>query len=941
MSDVAPQASFNSGEWSPSLRARVDMQKYRSGAALLENFFVDYRGGASTRPGTRYIIQARDSANPVRLIPFQATSEIGYILEFGNFYIRFIFNGSMVLENAFALTAATQANPCVITIPGHNFVAGDTIFISGVVGMTQLNGRYFNVLAVAGDNVSLLNLNNVNINATGYTPYVSGGTVARVYTMASPYAGAQLAQIKFAQSFNQMILCHPNIAPQVLVENSPISWTLNPAVFGSTASPPAFSLVTSSLGGGTVNYAYVVTSVDANGQESLPSAVQNVLGLQDMRTVAGSIQLTVAPAVGAVSYNFYKADVSYIGVVPSGSTFGFIGSTTGTSFVDTNIGPDYTQTPPIAANPFVGAGVQSIAVTAPGVYTTVPVVTIVGAASIVASAAALLQVQGTPTVGVGGGGYVAGDRVQFANNVVLVVATVAAGAVTAWSPITAMFSSPGQVTTGSTPANPVPQLSTTGAGTGATANLVWGVGQVVVTNAGSGYAVTPTVSFSSGAATATATVLPGSNGNPTVPGFFQQRLVLAGAPGSPQTFYMSQTGNFFNFNQSSPPKEDDEIEGTLVSGALNTIKSIVSSTSGMLLMTDKASWIVNGGASGTKVTPAAAVANAQSYNGANDVPPIVANYDILYVQEKGSSIRDLAFNIYFNVFTGTDISIISSHLFFGYQILEWAWAEEPFKVVWAIRDDGVMLTLTFLKEQEFIGWAHQATDGNFKSVAVVTEAQTAAGVVDAVYTVVERVVAGNTVKYIERVAERIFPNGVIDAFCVDAGLAYTGAPATHFTGGEHLAGLTVTGLADGEIIPPFVMPASGEFTLAAASVVNVGRGYTCKLQTLPLDIGEPSVQGKVKKIPSIDIRVADTLNLLIGPDFDHLQPMTDLRVGQVSRMLTGLNSSQVVADLVDGDAEEYIDSAYTVYGQYCIQQSDPMPASVLGVFPRVVIGDDR
>ena len=47
MGEIVAQASFNSGEWSPNLYARVDLQKYHSGAALLENFYVDYRGGAS------------------------------------------------------------------------------------------------------------------------------------------------------------------------------------------------------------------------------------------------------------------------------------------------------------------------------------------------------------------------------------------------------------------------------------------------------------------------------------------------------------------------------------------------------------------------------------------------------------------------------------------------------------------------------------------------------------------------------------------------------------------------------------------------------------------------------------------------------------------------------------------------------------------------------
>src|SRR6516164_8248006 len=90
------QTSFNSGGWSPALNARVDIQKYHSGAALLRNFFVDYRGGATTRPGTKFIQQAR--SNTVRLIPFQASFAVTYIPVFGPGYIRFYSNGAPVLE---------------------------------------------------------------------------------------------------------------------------------------------------------------------------------------------------------------------------------------------------------------------------------------------------------------------------------------------------------------------------------------------------------------------------------------------------------------------------------------------------------------------------------------------------------------------------------------------------------------------------------------------------------------------------------------------------------------------------------------------------------------------------------------------------------------------------------------------------------------------------
>ena len=96
MTETHVQASFNSGEWAPQLFARVDIQKYRSGAALMQNFFVDYRGGTSTRPGTQFIAGPMMTPHPIRLIRFQAGFNNGYVLEFGQNYIRPILNGAVI-----------------------------------------------------------------------------------------------------------------------------------------------------------------------------------------------------------------------------------------------------------------------------------------------------------------------------------------------------------------------------------------------------------------------------------------------------------------------------------------------------------------------------------------------------------------------------------------------------------------------------------------------------------------------------------------------------------------------------------------------------------------------------------------------------------------------------------------------------------------------------
>lgn len=933
MSDLSIQASLNGGEWSPKLFARVDLSKYKSGAALLENWFVDYRGGASTRPGTKYILQCYKSATAVRLIPFQASFAVGYVLEFGDQYIRFYFDGAPILETATSITGAVAGPPEVFTDASHGYVDGDWIFA----------GNKFYIIDNA--TINTFTLTDLFGNAINTNPFGLPTAAQRVYTIASPYLAADLRGIKFAQNVNQLILCHPDYTPYVLTLITSTNWTLLPITFGSTAPAPTGVIATPTAGlvgpGNDVYYSYVVTSVDGNGQESVPSAIGTINAL-DYRTNDGTVNVSWAAVAGAVSYNVYRATLTFGGPPPAGSTFGFIGEVKSPTIVfpDTNIATDFSQTPPVARNPFIGSGVASVAVTNAGTYTTVPTISFTGAAStIAASGSAILQVRGTPTVGAGGAGYAIGDAVSFTNGVVLIVATVAAGAVTAWQPVATVGGSAGQVTSGSTPANPVVQVTTSGAGVGATANLVWGVGVVLVLNPGAGYVAIPTVTFSAGAATATATLSATSNGYPAVPGFFQQRLVLAAPRGSPQTFYMSQPGKYFNYNVSTITQANDAITGTLVSGQLNTIRDMISQPSGLLMLTDRNSWVINGGSQGSAVTPFAIVANAQSFNGISNVPLIVANYDVLYVQAKGSIVRDSTYNIYTNVYTGADISAIASHLFYGFTVDEWAWAEEPFKLAWAVRSDGAALTLTFLKEQEFVGWTHSvSTNGLFNSVATVVESTPDAGEIDAIYWVVQRVINGQTVQYVERLAERAFTNGAADAWCVDCGIQYDGAPATNFSGAEFLGGQTVTGLADGIVITPFVMPVNGTFTLPSASKVTIGLAYTCKLQTLPLDLGDPTIQGKVKKINNVDLRVAETLGLKIGGEFSSLKVMKDLVVGNVSSMLVG-QSSQRITDLVTGDARTILDPRFTVPGQYCVQQDLPLPATVLGLISDYTLGD--
>lgn len=936
MSNAIIQTSFNSGEWSPSLNARVDLKQYLSGAALLRNFFVDYRGGATACPGTKYILQTK-STSTVRLIPFQASFSVNYILEFGPSYVRFFANGAPVLEAARNITGITQANPGVVTSNAHGFSNGDWVYIASVVGMTQVNGNYYIVAGATANTFQLTDLNGNNVNTTSFTAYSSGGTASRVYTLASPYAAADLASLKFAQDVNVMVLCHPNHAPYSLTYTSAANWALAAITFGSTVAAPTGQAVATTLAAGVWNYAYVITAVDANGQESAPSAFATLASVTDLRTNAGTNTITWSQVTGAASYNIYKAELRSTNPVPAGSMFGFVGNCTATTFIDSNISPDFSQSVPIVKNPFSGSGVQSVTVTAGGSYAGLafPAVSFSGGGGSGAAGLATLQATAVSIVDGTEGISTVGTLLYLTQGLILRITAESGGTITAVSIV-----DPGNVVGGTVPSNPQP------AQTNATFNITWSVTSVGITSPGTGYGTPPTVAFSTGAASATSTLGSPSSGNPTVPGFFQQRLVLAGPVSNPRQFNMSQPGTYYNFNVTDPIQPDNAFQGFLTSGTLNTIQSMISQPQGLAVLTDQGAWLINGGSPGSAVDAINTVANAQVFSGAAGPPPIVAGEDVLYVQSKGSIVRNMSYNWNKQVYGGTDISAVSSHLFYGYRTLEWAWAEEPFKVAWGVRNDGEMLCLTFLKEQELVAWTHRDTQGSFKSVASITETVTL-GSVNAVYVVVQRTINGVTVQYIERLVEQYYPVGATDAWQVDCGLQYNGAATTTFTGAQHLAGMSVVGLGTDNTgavhaISAFTMPVSGAFGISAVSPatgwtrMTIGLAYTPQLTTLGIDTGDPTIQGKMKKLPAVTVRVKDTKGLSIGTTFDNLVDMDDLQTGAIGKDTNALVTS---TELVTGDALQALDPEWQVPGQYCIQQSLPYPATILGLIPQLVVGD--
>ena len=232
MARVAVQlTNFTGGELSPRLDGRNDLTKYASGCKTLENMIVYPHGSAARRSGTSFVAEVENSAEKTRLIPFEFSTTQTYILEFGNEYIRFYKDGGAILEANKTITGITQADPGVVSITAHGFSNGDTIVISGVVGMTEVNGKRFKVANVNTNDFELQDIDGVDVDTTSFTAYTSGGVANRVYQIATTYLTADLFQIKYAQSADVMYLCHPEYSVKKLSRTGHTSWTITEVDF--------------------------------------------------------------------------------------------------------------------------------------------------------------------------------------------------------------------------------------------------------------------------------------------------------------------------------------------------------------------------------------------------------------------------------------------------------------------------------------------------------------------------------------------------------------------------------------------------------------------------------------------------------------------------------------------------------------------------------------
>jgi hypothetical protein len=255
-----------------------------------------------------------------------------------------------------------------------------------------------------------------------------------------------------------------------------------------------------------------------------------------------------------------------------------------------------------------------------------------------------------------------------------------------------------------------------------------------------------------------------------------------------------------------------------------------------------------------------------------------------------------------------------------------AYQREPQSIVWCVRDDGVLLGLTYLKEQEVWAWHRHDTQGEFESIACITGSTR-----NELWAVVKRTVNGATVRYVERLSESIPTSDVEDQTHLDSYLTYSGTAAATISGLSHLEGMAVNVLADGSVEKNKTV-ASGQITLSApASLVHVGLSYTADLELpdVEMQLQDGTAQGRLKKISNVILRLQDSRGGKIGTTFDG----TLDEIPYDNPTLLG-----VAIPLFTGEKNVIVPGDFDTRGRIVIRQEDPLPLTILAVIREVTFG---
>lgn len=411
--------------------------------------------------------------------------------------------------------------------------------------------------------------------------------------------------------------------------------------------------------------------------------------------------------------------------------------------------------------------------------------------------------------------------------------------------------------------------------------------------------------------------------------FFQDRLCFGGTKKQPYMVWMSRTGDYGNFSvekASGTVTDDSAVALAFVSRKQFKILHLIASTD-LIVLTAGNEWTVSGS---DTVTPSKAVPKMQTTRGCSTVEPLMIGGRIVFVQGRGSTVRDMAYSYETDSYGGNDLTLLAKHIIENVQIVDSAYKQEPDSTIYFVRSDGTMACLSYIMEQKVYAWSTIETQGKIEAVAAVQE-----GDEDIIYLVVQREINGAIVRNIEYLAKNpAKSNNPDDYIMLDNAIEYSTAEKssgeTEIDAAE-LAGEKVTVIGDGRMYSGLTVSQDGTVTLpAAVQHAFIGLPYRSivELPNVEIKTGDGTMQGRRKQISNCIMRLSNSLGGMVGPDINTMD-------------LMNFDEQNAVSDikLFTGDKHMTLPiGGFNNEGRVIIVTDEPYPFNLLAVVREVSFG---
>lgn len=397
-------------------------------------------------------------------------------------------------------------------------------------------------------------------------------------------------------------------------------------------------------------------------------------------------------------------------------------------------------------------------------------------------------------------------------------------------------------------------------------------------------------------------------GYPAAVTLHNQRLFCGGSFEKPQTIWMSKVAEYLNFELSTD--DDDAASFTISSDQINPIVHITQLDNPVVLSYG-GEFSMTGSAAKSAITPTNIQIRNHSAYGCNNVKPIRIGNQLFFMQRSGRKLRSTAYDASSDSMIATDATVLSEHITEG-GIVDMAYQQEPESILWLVKADGQMATLTVDASQEVLAWARQFTDGTYESIATIPN-----GVADEVWVVVKRQIAGQSVRYLERFNSEVYSHS-----CT---LFDNPEGAQSFTGLEHLEGKTVDIVADGVVMQQSQVVNGSISVERKAYKVCVGLPYVTKVETLASELqgASSTIQGSNTRIGEAVLRFMTTTGCKINGDVVPFRSFGTKVLDKPAPMFTGDHKMEL--------------SGWN--NTIAIEQDQPLPFYLLAVIKKVTVND--